>query len=87
MLTITYNNKKFYINITLLKEYLKTTLLKLLKIFSVTLCIIGGFILLGTAGASDTNIISMSQINKQILSAVLCFIFAYIINIIYKLLK
>lgn len=82
MLTITYNSKKLYINIALLKKRLKNAIITLLKV-SATICTIAGiFWIIGTAGASDNNSITISQIFLQLFQGFsLCGI-AWVLNFI-----
>lgn len=82
MLTITYNTKKLYINISLIKKRLKNTIITLLKVSTFILAFIGAFWIIGTAGASDNNIIPFAQIIKQLLQGFLCCGVAWILNFI-----
>ena len=67
MLTITYNTKKLYININLLKNRFKSAFITLLKLSTTILTIAGIFWILGTAGASDNYNMPFSQIIIQLL--------------------
>ena len=82
MLTITYNTKKIYINIDLLKSRLKSAFITLLKISTYILVFAGIFWIIGTVGASDNNTITISQTIKQILQGFLCCGIAWVLNFV-----
>ena len=82
MLTITYKTKKIYININLLKSRLKSAFITILKASTYILAFAGIFWIIGTAGASDNNTITMSQTIKQILQGFLCCGVAWVLNFI-----
>ena len=82
MLTITYNTKKIYINIDLLKSRLKSAIITLLKVSTYILAFAGIFWIIGTAGASDNNSISFTQIIIQLLQGFLCCGVAWVLNFI-----
>ena len=82
MLTITYNTKKLYINIDLLKSRLKSAFITLLKVLTF-LCAFSGVIwIIGTAGTSDNNTITILKTIKQILQGFLCCGVAWVLNFI-----
>ena len=82
MLTITYKNRKLYINVSLLKEYIKIAFLRLLTILTVVFAIAGSIVILGTAGASDLNTIPFNQIVIQSFYGLFLCGIAYILNFI-----
>lgn len=82
MLTITYNTKKLYINIDLLKSRLKSAFITLLKVSTFILAFAGIFWIIGTAGASDNYNIPFSQIIIQTLQGFLCCGVAWVLNFI-----
>ena len=82
MLTITYNTKKLYINIELLKSRVKSAVIIILKVLTF-LCAFSGVIwIIGTAGASDNNTISFTQIIIQLLQGILSCGVAWVLNFI-----
>lgn len=82
MLSITYNAKKIYINIDLLKKRFKSVIITLLKVSTFILSFAGIFWIIGTAGASDNNNILFTQIITQILQGFLCCGIAWVLNFI-----
>ena len=82
MLTIKYNTKKLYINIDLLKSRLKSAFITLLKALATVLTIAGILVVIGTAGASDNNSITISQIIIKLLQGFLCCGVAWVLNFI-----
>ena len=82
MLTITYNTKKIYINIDLLKSRFKSAFITLLKVLTFIIAFIGIIWIIGTAGASDNNSISYTQIITQLLQGFLCCGVAWVLNFI-----
>ena len=82
MLTITYNAKKIYINIDLLKSRLKSAIITLLKASTYILAFAGIFWIIGTVGASDNNTITLSQIIMQLLQGFFLCGFAWVLNFI-----
>ena len=82
MLTITYNTKKLYINIDLLKSRLKSAFITILKVATTVLTIVGILWILGTAGASDNDSIPFTQIFIQLLQGFLCCGVAWVLNFI-----
>lgn len=82
MLTITYNTKKIYINIDLLKSRLKKTIISILKL-STFICGFGGaIIMLRSAGLHDNNAITFLQAILRILQGGFVCGIAYILNFI-----
>ena len=82
MLTITTKKHTIYINIDLLKSRLKNAFITLLKILTYMLVFVGMFWILGTAGASDNDIIPFSQIIIQTLQGFLCCGVAWVLNFV-----
>lgn len=71
-----------YININLLKSRFKSAFTTLLKVFTTVLVIAGILIIIGTAGASDSNTITLSQTIKQTFQGFFLCGVAYILNFI-----
>ena len=82
MLTITTEKHTLYINIDLLKKRLKSAIITLLKVSTFILAFAGIFWIIGTAGASDLDRITISQTIKQIFQGFLCCGIAWILNFI-----
>ena len=82
MLTITTEKHTLYINIDLLKSRLKSAFITLLKASTFILAFIGIFWIIGTAGASDNNTITISQTIKQLLQGFFCCCIAWVLNFI-----
>ena len=87
MLTITTEKQTLYINIDLLKSRLKNAVITLLKAFTTVLTIAGIVLIIGTAGASDNNTITISQIIIQLLQGFLCCGVAWVLNFIKSVIK
>lgn len=82
MLTITYNTKKLYINIDLLKSRFKSAVITLLRVSTTILTIAGILVILGTAGASDNYNIPFTQTIIQLVQGFsLCGV-AWVLNFI-----
>ena len=82
MLTITYNTKKIYINIDLLKSRLKSAFITLLKVLIFT-CGFGGFLIMWrSAGLHENNTITFLQAIFQILQGVFICGIAWVLNFI-----
>ena len=87
MLTISTETKTLYINTNLLKSRLKRAFITLLKVLIFICGFCGAFWILGTAGASDNNIIPFNQIlNQLIQGGIFCGI-SYILNFIKNALQ
>lgn len=82
MLTIATENHTLYINIDLLKKRLKSVFITLLKVSTFILAFAGIFWIIGTAGASDNNTITTSQLFIQLLQGFLCCGIAWVLNFI-----
>lgn len=87
MLTITTEKHILYINIDLLKSRFKSAFITLLKVSTYILSFAGMFVILGTAGASDNNIISFAQIITQLLQGFLCCGVAWVLNFIKLIIE
>ena len=87
MLTITTEKQTIYINIDLLKSRFKNTFITLLKVSTTVLTIIGIFWVIGTAGTSDNNTITISQIITQLLQGFLCCGIAWVLNFIKLIIE
>lgn len=82
MLTITTEKHTIYINIDLLKKRLKSAIITLLKVSTFILAFAGVFLIIGTAGASDNNTITTSQLFIQLLQGFWCCGIAWVLNFI-----
>ena len=82
MMYITYNRMKISVNVALLKSRIKNIVIWILKAMRTTAIISGIFLLLGTAGASDLNDITFSQMLYQIFISLLLFGMAYALEFI-----
>ena len=61
MMYITYGNTKVSVNIALLKSRIKSIVMWVLKAMRTTAIISGTFLLLGTAGSSDLDLITFTE--------------------------
>ena len=82
MLTITTEKQTIYVNIDLLKSRFKSAFITILKVSTTILTIAGIFWIIGTAGASDNNTITISQTIKQLLQGFFCCGVAWVLNFI-----
>ena len=82
MLTITTEKHTLYININLLKKRFKIALIALLRVSNYILAVVGIFWIIGTAGASDLDKITTSQIIMQIFQGFLYCAVAWVLNFI-----
>ena len=82
MLTISTEKHVINININLLKKRFKSVIITLLKVSTFTLAFAGIFVIIGTAGQSDLDLITFKQVTKQILQGVLCCGIAWVLNFI-----
>ena len=82
MMYITYNQMKISVNVALLKSRIKSVVVWVLKAIRTTAIISGIFLLLGTAGASDLNDITFSQMLYQVFISLLLFGMAYVLEFI-----
>lgn len=82
MMYITYGHAEISIDIALLKKRIKTVVIWILKVIRTTAIIGGIFLLLGTAGASDLNDITFSQMLYQMFISLLLFGMAYALEFI-----
>ena len=87
MMYITYGNTKVAVNIALLKSRIKNIVIWILKAMRTTAVISGIFLLLGTAGASDLNDITFSQMLYQIFVSLLLFGTAYVLEFIKVIME
>lgn len=87
MMYITYGNTKVSVNIALLKSRIKSVVMWVLKAMRTTAVISGIFLLLGTAGASDLNDITFSQMLYQIFISLLLFGMAYVLEFIKAIIE
>lgn len=79
--------QKVSVNIALLKKRIKNIVIWILKAMRTTAIISGIFLLLGTAGASDLNDITFSQMLYQIFVSLLLFGMAYVLEFIKVIME
>lgn len=82
MLTITTEKQVIYINIDLLKKRIKSAIITLLKVSTYILAFVGIFWIIGTAGASDNNTITTSQLFIHLLQGFFFCGIAWVLNFI-----
>ena len=82
MLTISTEKHTLYININLLKKRFKSVIITLLKVSTFILAFAGIFWIIGTAGASDNDLIPFTQIVIQIFQGFLVCGIAWVLNFI-----
>ena len=82
MLTITTEKQTIHINTDLLKSRFKSAVITLLKVSTYVLAFSGIFWIIGTAGSSDIDGITISQTIKQILQGFFCCGVAWVLNFI-----
>lgn len=87
MMYITYNQMKISVNVALLKSRIKSIVIWILKAIRTTAVISGIFLLLGTAGASDLNNITFSQMLYQMFISLLLFVMAYVLEFIKVIIE
>lgn len=87
MMYITYNQMKISVNIALLKSRIKNVVIWVLKAMRTTAIISGIFLLLGTAGASDLNDITFSQMLYQMFISLLLFGTAYVLEFLKVIME
>ena len=87
MLTITTEKQVIHINTNLLKSRLKKAVISLLKILSIASGFYGVFWILGTAGASDNEVITVNQILIQLMQGGLLCGVGYSLNFIKNALQ
>ncbi len=87
MMYITYNQMKISVNVALLKSRIKNIVIWIFKAMRTTSIISGIFLLLGTAGASDLNDITFSQMLYQIFISLLLFGTAYVLEFLKVIME
>lgn len=87
MMYITYGTTKVSVNIALLKKRIKNIVIWILKAMRTTAVISGIFLLLGTAGASELNNITFSQMLYQMFISLLLFGIAYVFEFIKVIME
>ena len=87
MMYNTYGNTKVSVNIALLKSRIKSVVIWVLKAMRTTAIISGIFLLLGTAGASDLNDITFSQMLYQMFISLLLFGTAYVLEFLKVIME
>lgn len=80
---LTKINQEFILHyIDLLKKRIKSVFISLLKVSTFILAFAGIFWIIGTAGTSDIDKITISQTIKQILQGILCCGVAWVLSFI-----
>ena len=87
MIYITYGNTKVPVNIALLKSRIKSVVIWILKAMRTTAIISGIFLLLGTAGSSDLDLITFTEILYNFGICLLLFGMAYVLEFIKVLME
>lgn len=87
MMYITYNQMKISVNIALLKSRIKSAVIWILKAMRTTAIISGIFLLLGTAGSSDLDLITFTEILYNFGICLLLFGIAYVLEFIKVIME
>ena len=87
MMYITYGHAEISIDIALLKKRIKTVVIWILKAMRTTAIISGIFLLLGTAGSSDLNLITFTEILYNFGICLLLFGMAYVLEFIKVIME
>ena len=82
MLTITTEKQTIYINTNLLKSRLKSAFITLLKVSTYILAFAGIFWIIGTAGQSDIDLVTFSEIIIRVLQGFFLCGVAWVLNFI-----
>lgn len=87
MMYITYNQMKISVNVALLKSRIKSIVIWILKAMRTTAIISGIFLLLGTAGSSDLDLITFTEILYNLGICLLLFGIAYVLEFIKVIME
>ena len=87
MMYITYNQMKISVNVALLKSRIKSIVIWILKAIRTTAIISGIFLLLGTAGSSDLDLITFTEILYNLGICLLLFGIAYVLEFIKVIME
>ena len=87
MMYIIYNHMKISVNIALLKSRIKSIVIWILKAMRTTAIISGIFLLLGTAGSSDLDLITFTEILYNFGICLLLFGMAYVLEFIKVIME
>lgn len=87
MMYITYNQMKISVNVALLKKRIKNVVIWILKAMRTTAIISGIFLLLGTAGSSDLDLITFTEILYNFGICLLLFGMAYVLEFIKVIME
>ena len=87
MMYITYNQMKISVNVALLKSRIKSAVIWILKAMRTTAIISGIFLLLGTAGSSDLNLITFTETLYNFGICLLLFGMAYVLEFIKVIME
>lgn len=87
MMYITYSTTKVSVNIALLKKRIKNIVIWILKAMRTTAVISGIFLLLGTAGSSDLDLITFTEILYNFGICLLLFGMAYVLEFIKVIIE
>lgn len=87
MMYITYGNTKVSVNVALLKGRIKSAVIWILKAMRTTAIVSGIFLLLGTAGSSDLDLITFTEILYNFGICLLLFGIAYVLEFIKVIME
>ena len=87
MIYITYGNTKVSVNVALLKSRIKNIVIWILKAMRTSAIISGIFLLLGTAGSSDLDLITFTEILYNLGICLLLFGMAYVLEFIKVIME
>lgn len=87
MMHITYGHAEISIDIALLKKRIKNIVIWILKAMRTTAIISGIFLLLGTAGSSDLDLITFMEILYNLGICLLLFGMAYVLEFIKVIME
>lgn len=87
MMYITYGNTKISVNIALLKSRIKNIVIWILKATRTTSVVCGIFLLLGTAGNSDLDLITFTEMLYNFGICLLLFGTAYVLEFIKVIME
>lgn len=87
MMYVTYGDTKISVNIALLKSRIKNIVIWILKAMRTTAIISGIFLLLGTAGSSDLDLITFTEILYNFGICLLLFGTAYVLEFIRVIME
>lgn len=87
MMYITYGHAEISIDIALLKKRIKNIVVWILKAIRTTVIISGIFLLLGTAGSSDLDLITFTEMLYNIGICLSLFGMAYVLEFVKVIIE